>query len=166
MKWLPALLTLVSGGGDADAQARKEQLDEARRKLREAMEKETPAPPDDGPPRKSVGQKVDKYFGTRLPPVCERLGCYLTDDGKRYYCVNPGCQKHKKRATKHSRVKRVKKREEVFFRCPKCLGRNVEVMLLTGEYSCRDCDHRWPRDPSVPLPGEESDGGDEQPAQT
>ncbi|HLF16995.1 MAG TPA: hypothetical protein VI796_06170, partial [Candidatus Thermoplasmatota archaeon] len=38
------------------------------------------------------GMKVDKYFGTDLPPVCSQLGCYVTDDGKRFYCINPACQ--------------------------------------------------------------------------
>lgn len=163
MNWLPALLALVGGSGDArdprepDDPERRQQLERARQKLREAMEKEAPAPAATEKTRPNVGQKVDKYFGTRLPPVCERLGCYLTDDGTRYYCVNPGCQKHKKRATKHSRVKRPKQAKDVFFRCPKCLGRNVEVMMLVGEYACNDCQHRWPRRPDDEPGGDASD---------
>ncbi len=163
MNVLLVLLAAAAGGGD-DEERRRRQLEAARARLRAAMEAREPPRPaetaevaDEPPaaggaegeraPPAQVGQKVDKYFGTRLPPVCERLGCYLTDDGKRYYCVNPGCQKHKKRATKHSRVRRVTKKEEVFFRCPKCLGRNVEVFRLTNEYACNDCKHRWPRAP-------------------
>lgn len=154
MTWFPLLLALVGGSGGAraddgeDGDERRQQLERARERLREAMEQSRPAPAPVEKGRPSVGHKVDKYFGTRLPPVCERLGCYLTDDGKRYYCVNPGCQKHKKRSTKHSRVKRAKQAREVFFRCPKCLGRNVEVMMLVGEYACNDCQHRWPRHPA------------------
>lgn len=168
MTWLPLLLALATGSGGAREEGReadldderREQLERARRRLREAMEtREEPTPAETARGRTNVGQKVDKYFGTRLPPVCERLGCYLTDDGKRYYCVNPGCQKHKKRATKHSRVKRVRKKEEVFFRCPKCLGRNVEVMMLVGEYACNDCDHRWPREPQGEEPSDAPEPG-------
>ncbi|MGB1585844.1 MAG: hypothetical protein ACPHID_02205 [Thermoplasmatota archaeon] len=96
--------------------------------------------------RDRVGQTVDKYFGTRLPPVCERLGCYLTDDGKRFYCVNPACQKHRKRATKHSRVPR-KGTGPSFFRCPVCGARDVDVVALGRQYQCRDCNHEWPVNP-------------------
>lgn len=99
------------------------------------------------PERKArVGQTVDKYFGTKLPPVCERLGCYLTDDGKRFYCVNPGCQKHKKRATKHTRVPR-KGSGPGFFKCPSCGARDVDVVALGRQYRCRDCRHEWPVNP-------------------
>lgn len=89
-----------------------------------------------------VGQTVDKYFGTKLPPVCARLGCYLTDDGKRFYCVNPGCQKHRKRATKHSRVKRGPR----YFACPSCGSSDVELRTFGRQYHCRACSHEWPVD--------------------
>lgn len=88
-----------------------------------------------------VGAKVDKYFGTKLPPVCERLGCYLTDDGRRFYCVNPTCQKHKKRDTKHSRVRK-KGDGETYFRCPSCGSRKVDI-ILDREYRC-ECGYEWP----------------------
>ena len=93
--------------------------------------------------RDRVGQRVDKYFGSKLPPVCARLGCYITDDGKRFYCVNPGCQKHKKRATKHSKVRR-KGEGPTYFRCPHCGSRDVEITALGREYRCRECRHEWP----------------------
>lgn len=92
-----------------------------------------------------VGQKVDKYFGTKLPPVCARLGCYVTDDGKRYYCVNPSCQKHKKRETKHTRRGRPQKGSFVYFRCPRCSSRSVDMHLFSNEYACRNCKYTWQR---------------------
>ena len=113
-------------------------VEEARRKLGEAIDQAARE-------RGKVGQNVDKYFGTKLPPVCERLGCYLTDDGKRFYCVNPGCQKHRKRATKHSKV-RHKSEGPVYFRCPACGSRRVENRL--GRMNvCKDCGHEWPVNP-------------------
>ncbi len=92
----------------------------------------------------AAGAKVDKYFGTKLPPVCERLGCYFSDDGQRFYCINPGCQKHRKRKTKHTKVRGPKPRF-AYFRCPKCHGRNVDVRADSDEYQCRACNHQWNR---------------------
>ncbi len=116
----------------------------ARKLLDEAMRAKAPTAPQGAP---KVGQQVDKYFGTKLPPVCERLGCYLTDDGKRYYCVNSSCQKHRKRATKHTRPGRGKRstRPFVYFRCPRCGNRDVDMHLITNEYSCRACQYIWKR---------------------
>lgn len=119
------------------------QMEEARRKLKEAMDRETPKPVKKPP---SVGQKVDKYFGDKLPPVCERLGCYLTDDGKRFYCVNATCQKHRKRATKHTRVRKKSKGGPIYFECPKCSSHHVDLAMFADEYVCRRCDHRWKKD--------------------
>ncbi len=168
MKGLLALLVVASGSEDAqdiDAAAqearKKDQLEQARKRLRDAMLAREPASPlkpeptagtpaDTGSERSKVGQTVDKYFGTKLPPVCSRLGCYLTDDGKRFYCVNPGCQKHKKRATKHSRVKPAREVRSVFFRCPKCQSRSLDILHATNEYACLDCKHKWPRLPIEP----------------
>ncbi len=96
--------------------------------------------------RTQVGQRVDKYFGTKLPPVCSRLGCYLTDDGQRFYCVNPGCQKHRKRATKHSKVAK-KGQGPSYFRCPSCGSRDVNIIALGRQYHCRNCGHEWPVNP-------------------
>ncbi len=117
------------------------QMEEARRKLQEAMAQERPARERQAP---SVGQKVDKYFGAKLPPVCERLGCYLTDDGKRYYCVNSTCQKHRKRSTKHNKVAK-KGRGPIYFKCPKCESSHVDLAMFSDQYVCRRCEHKWDR---------------------
>ncbi len=168
MKGLLALLAAASASEDAPddesaaMEAKKQaQLELARQRLREAMMTREPATPvrpepeaaptgQGAPARGKVGQTVDKYFGTKLPPVCARLGCYLTDDGKRFYCVNPGCQKHKKRATKHSRVKKAREVPGVYFRCPKCQSRSLEILHEANEYACLDCKHHWPRAPIEP----------------
>lgn len=115
--------------------AAPEDIEKARKLLGEVMERVAP--------RTRVGQQVDKYFGTKLPPVCERLGCYLTDDGRRFFCVNPSCQKHKKRATKHTKIRR-KGVGPVYFQCPHCGERDVDVVGLGRQYRCRSCAHEWP----------------------
>jgi hypothetical protein len=122
---------------DVDAQ-----VQEAQRKLREAIAQGQPERPKT---TKNVGQKVDKYFGDKLPPVCEKLGCYLTDDGKRFYCVNATCQKHKKRSTKHSKVPKKGKGAAIYFRCPKCQSTHVDLKMFSEKYHCRRCEHEWPR---------------------
>lgn len=130
-------LLLLAAADDVDAQVR-----EARRKLNEAIKTERPERARKAP---SVGQKVDKYFGAKLPPVCERLGCYLTDDGKRFYCVNSSCQKHKKRATKHTKVRRRSQERPSYFHCPKCESHHVDLQMYTDQYECRRCGHLWDR---------------------
>lgn len=120
-----------------------EQVARARRKLQDAIERDQK---DRGVTPPPVGQKVDKYFGKKLPPVCAKLGCYLTDDGKRFYCVNPSCQKHKKRETKHTRRSRAPGKKKVFFRCPRCGSRDVDLHMFASQYECKRCEHRWDRD--------------------
>jgi hypothetical protein len=130
--------------GESDA----ERLERSRRLLADAIARSRPA---DGPavaiptsrPAPMPGMKVDKYFGTELPPVCAELGCYVSDDGKRFYCVNPRCQKHKKRATKHTRKGNPLKPRIVYFRCPRCESRNIEMHVLANRYACRACKHSW-----------------------
>lgn len=82
---------------------------------------------------------VDKYFGTKLPPVCRQLGCYVTDDGKFFYCINPHCHKDKKRETKYNR----RKKSVVYFFCPKCKSREIQLHLKTSAYECLDCAYSW-----------------------
>ena len=128
------------------------QVDRARKLLQDAIARSPPAHPaplhaaGDVPtvhPPPVPGMKVDKYFGTELPPVCAELGCYVSDDGKRFYCVNPRCQKHKKRATKHTRRGNPMKPRIVYFRCPRCESRNIEMHVLSNKYACRACKHSW-----------------------
>jgi hypothetical protein len=128
----------------ADAAA----LERARRLLADAIARSRPASGPAVPvptlrPSPVPGMKVDKYFGTDLPPVCAELGCYVSDDGKRFYCVNPRCQKHKKRATKHTRKGNPLKPRIVYFRCPRCESRNIEMHVLANRYACRACKHSW-----------------------
>lgn len=143
------LLLLMVSGDAPDDEPEEDKPDaatrRARRLLDDALRRNAPAEPPAGAPK--IGQQVDKYFGTKLPPVCEKLGCYLTDDGKRYYCVNSACQKHKKRATKHTRPGRGKRAGTpfVYFRCPRCGNRDVDMHLITNEYSCRACQYIWKR---------------------
>lgn len=119
-------------------------LDRARRLLADAIARSAAASGPSTPIAPSVpGMKVDKYFGTELPPVCAELGCYVSDDGKRFYCVNPRCQKHKKRATKHTRRGNPMKPRIVYFRCPRCESRNIEMHVLANRYACRACKHTW-----------------------
>ena len=83
--------------------------------------------------------KVDKYFGSRLPPVCRQLGCYVTDDGKFYYCINPHCHKDRKRETKYNR----RRKSLVYFFCPKCKSREIQLHLKMNNYECLDCAYTW-----------------------
>lgn len=136
-----------------DADVDEDKIAEGRRRLREAMKQEEAKADqlkdeaeDEVPVERGfTGQKVDKYFGTQLPPVCARLGCYVTDDGQRYYCVNPACQKHKKRDTKHSKRGRPKKGQFAYFRCPRCNSRSLDMHLLRNEYECQTCKYVWKR---------------------
>ena len=124
-----------------------ERLDKARQLLQEAIRRSQavgPAPAPGGL-RPFPGMKVDKYFGTKLPPVCASLGCYVTDDGKRFYCVNPACQKHKKRETKHTRRGNPAKAHFVYFRCPRCESRSLEMHVMSNRYVCRACKYSWQR---------------------
>jgi hypothetical protein len=142
----------VPASVDPPAQARsepedQERLDKARKLLQEAIRRsqsQGPAPAPGGL-RPFPGMKVDKYFGTKLPPVCASLGCYVTDDGKRFYCVNPACQKHKKRETKHTRRGNPAKAHFVYFRCPRCESRSLEMHVLSNRYVCRACKYSWQR---------------------
>ena len=119
-----------------------ESVASARRLLEAAMQK---GREKDGAGKETPGLKVDKYFGTKLPPVCAQLGCYVTDDGKRYYCVNHACQKHKKRETKHTRKGRPQRGQFVYFKCPKCESRRVDMHILANRYTCRTCKYVWER---------------------
>jgi hypothetical protein len=83
--------------------------------------------------------QVDKYFGSKLPPVCRQLGCYVTDDGKFFYCINPHCHKDKKRETKYNR----RKKSVVYFFCPKCKSREIQLHLKVNSYECLDCAYSW-----------------------
>jgi ribosomal protein S27E len=139
----------ANGPDAADSKTRRpprpeERLAKARKLLDKALEKDN----EEGKAKGKlpvVGQVVDKYFGTKLPPVCARLGCYVTDDGKRFYCVNPSCQKHKKRETKHTRRGRPTKGHFVYFKCPRCASRSVDMSILSNKYSCRSCRYVWER---------------------
>lgn len=83
--------------------------------------------------------KVDKYFGSKLPPVCRQLGCYVTDDGKYYYCINPHCHKDRKRETKYNR----RRKSLVYFFCPKCKSREIQLHLRKNHYECLECAYTW-----------------------
>lgn len=88
----------------------------------------------------SMGRpKVDKYFGSRLPPVCRQLGCYVTDDAKFYYCINPHCHKDRKRETKYNR----RRKSLVYFFCPKCKSREIQLHLRKNHYECLECAYTW-----------------------
>ncbi len=134
------LLLLVAEEPDAGTVGTSEdRLQKSRKLLADAIEKgRTPG-------AGLHGVKVDKYFGTKLPPVCARLGCYVTDDGKRFYCINPACQKHKIRETKHTRRGRPEKARFVYFKCPRCQSREVEMHPLLNKYACRTCRYNWDR---------------------
>lgn len=82
---------------------------------------------------------VDKYFGSKLPPVCRQLGCYVTDDGKFYYCINPHCHKDRKRETKYNR----RRTSLVYFFCPKCKSREIQLHLKKNQYECLECAYSW-----------------------
>ena len=137
-------------GGAADPDALGavpgETLEERRRRARELLEKAAAAARKEDPAAKGpAGARVDKYFGSKLPPVCARLGCYVTDDGKRFYCINAACQKHLKRVTKHTREGRPEKPRFAYFRCPRCESRDIEMHVFSNNYSCRACLHVWKR---------------------
>lgn len=95
-----------------------------------------PAPPSDLDPYQP---RVDKYFGTKLPPVCRQLGCYVTDNGKFFYCVNPNCHKDRKRDTKYNR----RRKSFVYFYCPKCRSREIQLHLRRNQYECMECAYTW-----------------------
>lgn len=136
--------TLVLMVGDVPEE---ERLTRARKLLEDAIARSEAAKAagPTGPLKGVPGMKVDKYFGTELPPVCSKLGCYVTDDGKRYYCVNPACQKHKLRETKHTRRGRPEKARFAYFRCPRCSSRNIEMHVIANVYACRACKYSWKR---------------------
>lgn len=112
--------------GSANPRSTEQLLEEARTRAAAA---ETKA----GKP------KVDKYFGSKLPPVCRQLGCYVTDDGKFFYCINPHCHKDKRRETKYNR----RKKSVVYFFCPKCKSREIQLHLKANAYECLDCAYSW-----------------------
>ena len=95
-----------------------------------------PAPPADLDPYQPT---VDKYFGSKLPPVCRKLGCYVTDNGKFYYCVNPNCHKDRKRETKYNR----RRKSFIYFFCPKCRSREIQLHLKKNQYECMECAYNW-----------------------
>ena len=132
------MLLLVQEAAPSPEEA--ERVARAQRLLRQAIEKGR------GKPTLGFqGVRVDKYFGTKLPPVCASLGCYVTDDGKRYYCINPACQKHKIRETKHTRRGRPEKAHFVYFKCPRCDSRSIEMHVVGNKYVCRTCKYNWDR---------------------
>ena len=139
---LALLAHALADAPGAEAGADDERLSRARKLLQDAITRTRNAPA--GSPAKGFGGvRVDKYFGTKLPPVCASLGCYVTDDGKRFYCINPACQKHLQRETKHSRKGNPKKQSFVYFRCPRCDSRSVEMRVLLNRYVCRTCRYNW-----------------------
>lgn len=111
-------------------------------------------------------QKV-KYFGTILPPKCEFHGCFLTDDGQHFYCTDFTCNKHKYRRTKHDRYSRYEHLDKskaaakakvaaeqppveqkgfwplVYFKCPRCQGRDIQMRVLRNRYECTSCEFIW-----------------------
>jgi predicted RNA-binding Zn-ribbon protein involved in translation (DUF1610 family) len=136
------LTLLAHAMADAPEAGDEERLSRARKLLQDAISRTRNMPPGSAP-KGFGGVKVDKYFGTKLPPVCASLGCYVTDDGKRFYCINPACQKHLQRETKHSRKGNPKKASFVYFRCPRCDSRSVEMRVLLNRYVCRTCRYNW-----------------------
>jgi len=137
---LALLAHALADAGSADSDAR---LAKARQLLQDAIARSRGEAASGAPLRGFTGVKVDKYFGTKLPPVCASLGCYVTDDGKRFYCINPACQKHLQRETKHTRRGNPKKQTFVYFRCPRCDSRSVEMRVLLNRYVCRTCRYNW-----------------------
>lgn len=136
------LALLVHALADAPSEENEARLAKARQLLQDAIARSR-AQPAGAAPKGFGGVKVDKYFGTKLPPVCASLGCYVTDDGKRFYCINPACQKHLQRETKHTRKGNPKKQAFVYFRCPRCDSRSVEMRVLLNRYVCRTCRYNW-----------------------
>lgn len=139
---LPGPLALLAHAlADAGATDSDERLAKARELLQKAISRSRSAPGT--VPKAFTGVRVDKYFGAKLPPVCAALGCYVTDDGKRFYCINSACQKHKLRETKHTRKGNPKKASFVYFHCPRCDSRDVEMRLMFNRYFCRACRYNW-----------------------
>lgn len=136
------LALLAHALADAPTADSEDRLARARQLLQDAISRTRNAPAGSAP-KGFGGVRVDKYFGTKLPPVCASLGCYVTDDGKRFYCINPACQKHLQRETKHSRKGNPKKASFVYFRCPRCDSRSVEMRVLLNRYVCRTCRYNW-----------------------
>ncbi|MGQ0536712.1 MAG: hypothetical protein ACT4PT_11655 [Methanobacteriota archaeon] len=110
-----------------------------------------------------VGQKV-KYFGRILPPKCELRGCFLTDDGKHFYCTDFSCNRHLYRRSKHTRYSRhehldperaQKQADErevfdepgswplVYFHCPACSSKDIQMRFLANKYECLSCTYQW-----------------------
>ena len=138
---LPGPLTLLAHAlADAGADDAEARLSKARDLLQEAIARSRATGP-----KAFGGVRVDKYFGTKLQPVCAALGCYVTDDGKRFYCINASCHKDKLRETKHTRKGNPKKASFVYFKCPRCDGRDVEMRVLFNRYFCRACRYNWQR---------------------
>jgi phage terminase large subunit GpA-like protein len=135
------LALLAHSLADAPSDDDEERLARARKLLQKAIARSKASPANAS--KGFAGVKVDKYFGTKLPPVCASLGCYVTDDGKRFYCINPACQKHLQRETKHTRRGNPKKQSFVYFRCPRCDSRSVEMRVLLNRYVCRTCRYNW-----------------------
>lgn len=119
----PAAMPAVTPG--AGAKSAQQLMEEAKKAISAVAEVGRP--------------KVDKYFGTKLPPVCRQLGCYVTDDGKFFYCINPHCHKDRKRETKYNR----RRKSVVYFFCPKCKSREIQLHLRANNYECLDCAYVW-----------------------
>lgn len=136
---MPLILLMAQPEQEAPPDVPPERLAKARRLLQDAIEKGRGG----GAVAGFQGIRVDKYFGSKLPPVCAQLGCYVTDDGKRFYCINPACQKHTIRETKHTRRGRPEKSRFVYFHCPRCDGREVEMHIMLNRYVCRRCKYNW-----------------------
>ena len=141
----PAAVDPDPSGAAAPPAAPESAVDRARRLLAAAMRKPAITPAARMAP--GATPKVDKYFGEKLPPVCARLGCYVSDDGKRFYCINPACQKHLKRETKHTRRGNPLKAKGpvIYFRCPRCQSRDIEMHVLANRYHCGACLNTWSR---------------------
>lgn len=126
--------------------------------------------PGDARPANPFGPVKLKYFGRELPPRCELHKCYLTDDGRHFYCTNMGCDKHKYRRSKHTKYSRhahldttkghgtapprVRVAKDtpvpeigvwplVHFRCPGCRSRDIDMRILDNKYVCGACAMEW-----------------------
>lgn len=130
---------------DPGPSTEEDKVAKARRIIQDALRRAEEDREGKAAARSAPGLHVDKFFGTKLPPVCASLGCYLTDDGKRFYCVNSACQKHKKRDTKHTRRGNPEKARFAYFHCPRCDSRSIEMHILHNSYSCRACKYVWRR---------------------
>jgi DNA-directed RNA polymerase subunit M/transcription elongation factor TFIIS len=120
-----------------------------------------PAPPQRATvqlPVAGVERRV-KYFGSELPPKCALRNCWLSDDGKHYYCTDFTCNRHKYRRTKHDRYSRYAHRNPegravepapkeglgplLYFKCPQCASGDIQMRLLQNRYECAQCGHLW-----------------------